>query len=116
MDIMNIMNCPIKIVFFALCLFLLSGCFPSFSPIEKEQKSIEVDNGKIVLINYLGIIDQRFPDCIYFINQSDSVLLYKGYSVNDIKMNNDTLIIVSGDSLYSCKRINRYIKIVFEHN
>ena len=101
---------------FLLCFFLFCGCFPSFKPHNEECKHIDVEDGKFVLIHEFGNLDQDFPSSVYFVNNDDSVLIYKGYAVKDISLKADTLVVnASGDSLFSCPQVNSYgLKIVDE--
>ncbi len=104
-----------KIVFL-LCLFLFCGCFPSFKPHNEECKHIDVEDGKFVLIHEFGNLDQDFPSSVYFVNNDDSVLIYKGYAVKDISLKADTLVVnASGDSLFSCPQVESYgLKVIDE--
>lgn len=60
--IMGIMGSFInKTIVFFVCLFLLSGCFPSFRPQKKVRCRINVKNGTFVLVDYVGTLDRDFP-------------------------------------------------------
>ena len=103
-------------IIYLLCLFLLCGCFPSFSPQKEEYKRIKINSNKIVLFHQIGTLDQVLPNIVYFINKDDSILIYKGDSVKDINIKEDTLMIrVKGKSLYSCDKIKSYkVKVINE--
>ena len=105
-----------KLILYLACLFLLCGCFPNFKPRTVECRHIDVEGGKFVLIREIGCLDQEFPSSVYFVNNDDSVLIYKGYAVKDLSVKADTLTVnVGGETLFSCPKIESYeLKIISE--
>ena len=79
-----------KTIVFFVCLFLLSGCFPSFRPQKKVRCRINVKNGTFVLVDYVGTLDRDFPSEVYFVRDKDSVLVHKGYRTKKMSVKDNT--------------------------
>lgn len=89
---------------------------PSFKSQKEDCKHVDVDGGKFVLIREIGNLDQEFPSSVFFVNEADSVLIYRGYAVKDMNVKADTLIVnVGGKTLFSCPKAESYwLKIISE--
>ena len=98
-----------KVVLSFVSLFMLSGCFPSFSPQKRVRCHINVKKCSFVLIDYIGTLYSEFPSEIYLVGDNDSVLVFKGYKIKKMNVNSDTLTIyLKGKILFQHYKIKDY--------